>query len=145
MSEDRFALGRFTEAQASVYATALAELKAGRKRSHWMWFVFPQLRGLGYSSTAQFFGIVSRQEALAYAAHPVLGARLREATQAVLGCPARSLHELFGSPDDMKFRSSMTLFAAVEPNGPFEAALQRWCGGETDERTLALLDQASNA
>jgi uncharacterized protein (DUF1810 family) len=138
-STDRFDLARFVAAQAAVYDTALAELRAGRKRSHWMWFVFPQLRGLGHSPTAQFYGIGSAEEARAYLAHSVLGPRLAACTEAVLGVRSGTLHDIFGSPDDMKFRSSMTLFDAMAPGGAYAEAIARWCGGEKDERTLALL------
>jgi len=130
-------LDRFVEAQSPVFDTALAELRAGRKRSHWMWFIFPQLKGLGVSATAQHYGIASLDEARAYLDHPVLGPRLVAATQAVIDAPSPSLHALFGSPDDLKFRSSMTLFAQVRP-APFRAALERWCDGP-DDKTLSLL------
>jgi uncharacterized protein (DUF1810 family) len=130
-------LDRFVTAQAPVFEAALAELRAGRKRSHWMWFVFPQLKGLGMSLTARHFGIASLDEARAYLGHPVLGSRLVAATQAAIDAPSPSLHALFGSPDDLKFRSSMTLFAQVRPE-PFQAALDRWCDGP-DEKTLRLL------
>jgi uncharacterized protein (DUF1810 family) len=135
-------LSRFVEAQQDVFETALAELRAGRKRSHWMWFVFPQLRGLGRSSTAAFYGIASLDEARAYLAHPVLGPRLREATHAVLRHAGRSALEIFGSPDDLKFRSSMTLFAiAAEDAGePFAEALRQFYGGAADEATERLLN-----
>jgi uncharacterized protein (DUF1810 family) len=125
-----------------VFATALAELKAGRKRSHWMWFVFPQLRGLGQSAMAQRYGVASLAEAKAYLAHPLLGPRLVECTRAVLAVEGRSLHAIFGSPDDLKFRSSMTLFAlaANEDQSVFRQALDHCCGGHADERTLALLE-----
>ena len=138
---DPFDLERFVKAQASVFETALAELKAGRKRSHWMWFVFPQPRGLGQSSNAQFYGIGSLEEARAYLAHPVLGDRLRRCTEAVLAVEGRSLHDIFGSPDDMKFRSSMTLFALATPDEAnlFRQALDRYCEGRLDPRTEALL------
>jgi uncharacterized protein (DUF1810 family) len=141
VSNDRFDLQRFVEAQASVYVTALAELRAGQKRSHWMWFVFPQLRGLGTSAMATHYGIATLDEARAYLAQPVLGPRLRECTEAVLAVQGRSLHAIFGSPDDMKFGSSMTLFErAVGGTGqPFRAALDSFCSGEADQRTLALL------
>ena len=135
-------LARFVEAQAGTYATALAELRASRKGSHWMWFVFPQLRGLGRSPTAQLYGIANLAEAQAYLAHPLLGARLREATEAVLAIEGRSLHAIFGSPDDLKFRSSMTLFERAEDTGGadlFGRALARYTDGVRDERTLALL------
>src|SRR5580704_13431068 len=102
---------RFLDAQAGVFETVLAELKAGRKRTHWMWFVFPQLRGLGRSSMATLYGIASLHEARAYLAHPLLGPRLDHCTRTMLEVEGRSLHEIFGSPDDMKFQSSMTLFA----------------------------------
>ena len=109
--EDPFRLDRFVAAQASAHDDALAELSAGHKRSHWMWFVFPQAQGLGHSTTARFYAIGSIDEARAYLAHPVLGLRLLAATEAATMAPASSLPALFGSPDDMKFISSMTLFA----------------------------------
>lgn len=136
-----FDLDRFVTAQTGVYDLALAELRAGRKRTHWMWFVFPQLRGLGHSPTARHFGVASIGEARAYLAHPVLGLRLERATRAVLAGPDRSLTAIFGSPDDLKFRSSMTLFALASPGAAAycEEALQRFCAGERDGATLALL------
>lgn len=139
--EDPFKLQRFVDAQASSYRDALAEITAGAKRSHWMWFVFPQLRGLGRSSTAQHYGLVSLDEAKAYLAHPVLGQHLQEITLAALDAPATSLNALFGSPDDLKFKSSMTLFekAADYPDSIYAQALDRWCQGERDQRTLDLL------
>ncbi len=143
MSDGRFDLGRFVAAQEAVFDVALRELRAGRKRTHWMWFVFPQLRGLGSSPTARCYGVSGLEEAKAYIAHPLLGPRLGAAVAAVQASGATSLHALFGSPDDMKFRSSMTLFAVAAPNGPCQEALARWCGGEADPRTLALLGRAS--
>ena len=139
--DDPFNLQRFIDARASTYGDALREIKGGAKQSHWMWFVFPQLKGLGRSSTAQFYGIVSLEEAKGYLAHPVLGDRLREITRAALHANAASLSALFGAPDDMKFRSSMTLFnkASGEPDNVFAQALERWCGGERDRATLDLL------
>ncbi len=139
---DPFNLERFVTAQAPVFSTVLDELGAGRKRSHWMWFIFPQLRGLGHSAMADFYGIASLDEARAYLAHPVLGARLDLCTRSVLAIEDSSLHRIFGSPDDMKFRSSMTLFAlaAGEEGSPFRQALDRWCGGRMDDRTRGLLD-----
>jgi uncharacterized protein (DUF1810 family) len=136
-----FNLERFVTAQASIFETALGELKAGRKRSHWMWFVFPQLRGLGASSNASFYGIGSLEEAQAYVAHRVLGPRLVLCTRTVLAAGERSLHAIFGSPDDIKFCSSMTLFALASGEGEptFGQALDRFCDGRMDERTLALL------
>ena len=133
-------LQRFVDAQAPAFPAALAELRAGRKRTHWMWFVFPQLASLGRSGTARFYGIGSLDEARAYAEHPVLGARLVACTQAVLAhAGARSLHEIFGSPDDLKFRSCMTLFAnAAKERAPFDAALEAFCDGP-DPLTVAWL------
>jgi uncharacterized protein (DUF1810 family) len=136
-----FDLERFVTAQAPVFATALAELQSGQKRGHWMWFIFPQLRGLGHSAMARHYGIGSLAEARAYLAHPLLGPRLVQCTRAALAIEGRSLHVIFGSPDDVKFRSSMTLFAlaASEEDSVFRQALDRFCGGRADERTLALL------
>jgi uncharacterized protein (DUF1810 family) len=138
---DPFDLERFVTAQAPVFNTALTELKAGRKRSHWMWFIFPQLRGLGHSSTAQFYGIGSLDEAQAYLEHALLGPRLTLCTETVLVSNVTSVHELFGSPDDLKFRSSMTLFAlAVKDDGSlFRKVLDRWCEGQMDGQTQRLL------
>lgn len=146
MNTDRFDLDRFVSAQSGVFDTALSELRAGRKQSHWMWFIFPQMRGLGMSSTAQKYGVVSLDEAKAYLAHPVLGGRLRQCTEAVLQVEGRTLHEIFGSPDDMKFGSSMTLFARAEGRGDgvFCQAIDRYCGGKMDQRTLELLDRPAN-
>jgi len=133
-------LERFVAAQESVYEQALAELRQGRKRSHWMWFIFPQLIGLGRSPTARHFAIRSAQEARDYLAHPVLGRRLLECTEAMLGVEDRSVSEILGFPDDLKFRSSMTLFASLSDRGSlFEQALERYCDGEPDSRTLELL------
>jgi|SRR5690606_4252270 uncharacterized protein (DUF1810 family) len=138
---DHFDLDRFVRAQDSVYPQALAELRHGRKRSHWMWFIFPQAAGLGRSPTAQFYALSSLAEAKAYLDHPLLGVRLRECTGLVLALEGRSAHEVFGSPDDLKFRSSMTLFAkAAEQNSPFQTALDRYFDGAADRRTLDILD-----
>lgn len=141
MRSDPFDLDRFLLAQAPVYDIALAELMGGRKLTHWMWFVFPQLRGLGRSAMAQRYGIGSIDEARAYLAHPVLGSRLRECVTAVLDCGETALGTIFGSPDDMKFRSSMTLFAVAAGDAEilFDAALAKLCDGQRDERTLALI------
>ena len=140
MTADPFDLDRFVASQAGVVERAIAELEAGRKQSHWMWFVFPQARGLGRSSTAQLYGIGSLNEARAYLDHPVLGLRLLRCVKAVMDSGAPSLHALFGSPDDLKFVSSMTLFslAAADP-AHFQAALDRWSGGRRDEQTVALM------
>ena len=139
MNGDGYDLRRFVTAQTPVLANVLEELKSGHKRSHWMWFVFPQLRGLGHSSTARFYGIGSLDEARAYHAHQLLGPRLTLCTRTVLESAAGSLHEIFGSPDDLKFRSSMTLFEAAVPDPVFARALDRWCSGERDSATLRLL------
>ena len=143
MRSDPFDLDRFVMAQAPMYDIALAELIGGRKVTHWMWFIFPQLRSLGRSSMSQRFGIASLDEARAYLAHPVLGCRLRECVNAVLDCGETDLGTIFGSPDDMKFRSSMTLFSAVaagEAGSPFDAALRKFAGGDRDKLTLELLE-----
>jgi uncharacterized protein (DUF1810 family) len=138
--DDPHGLARFVQAQAPVYAQALAELRAGRKRSHWMWFVFPQIPGLGTSPMAQRYAIASLDEATAYLAHPVLGARLRECAQATLGVDGRSAHDILGSPDDLKFHSSMTLFHRAAPAEPvFGDCLKKYFGGQEDPQTLARL------
>lgn len=132
-------LERFVAAQEGVIADVREELRTGRKRSHWMWFVFPQLRGLGSSPLAQRFGIASLQEARAYLAHPVLGPRLRECCALLLQVPDRSAHEILGSPDDLKLRSCLTLFSLADPAEPLlRACLDRFYAGEPDPRTLAL-------
>ena len=124
--KDPYDLQRFIEAQNPVYAQVCAELRNGRKESHWMWFIFPQMRGLGHSQMAVKFGIASREEAEAYLQHPVLGPRLRECARLVTAVEGRSIHEILGSPDDLKFRSSMSLFASVAPDDPdFAVALQK--------------------
>lgn len=131
----------FLAAQQPVYAQVLAELRAGRKESHWMWFIFPQLTALGRSATALRYGIDDLGMAAAYLGHPVLGPRLVDCTRTVLGVEGRSAHGIFGSPDDLKFRSSLTLFGRAEPDEPaFAAALAKYCGGMADPRTLELLD-----
>ncbi|PVM90116.1 DUF1810 domain-containing protein [Caulobacter endophyticus] len=133
-------LTRFLDAQAGAYDAALAELRQGRKRTHWMWFVFPQVEGLGRSPTAQFYAIAGLDEARAYLDHPVLGPRLIACVEAILALPGDDAHAVFGSPDDMKLRSSLTLFAAASPDEPrFRAALARYFGGQDDPLTLARL------
>jgi len=144
-SNDPFELRRFVEAQEGVYAQALAELKGGRKRSHWMWFVFPQFDGLGVSSTARHYAIKSLDEARAYLAHPLLGPRLRECADALLKVEGRSAAEIMGSPDDLKLRSCATLFARVSPSGSaFARLLEKYYDGRADEKTLRLIDEPSN-
>jgi uncharacterized protein (DUF1810 family) len=139
---DAFQLRRFVEAQEPVFAEVLAELRAGRKASHWMWFVFPQVEGLGHSSTAEYFAIRSLDEARAYLAHPVLGPRLRECTALANAVRGRTATEIFGYPDDLKFRSSMTLFAhAAQDNAEFVEAIRKYFGGEFDALTLARLSE----
>jgi uncharacterized protein (DUF1810 family) len=137
---DPFDLQRFLDAQSRVYDTVVGELRGGRKRSHWMWFVFPQLRGLGSSPTAVRFAISSIDEARAYLAHELLGPRLRECVGLVAQIDGRTAEEIFGWPDDMKLRSSMTLFArASDDNAEFVAVLEKFYGGEEDPATLARL------
>lgn len=131
-------LQRFLDAQAEILPTVMAELQAGTKRSHWMWFIFPQLEALGRSATARYYGLADLEEARQYLTHPVLGARLRDCTRAVLAHADRSAHAIFGSPDDLKFRSCMTLFSLVAPDEPlFGQALAAFYGGEADPLTLA--------
>lgn len=137
---DPFDLRRFVEAQASTYDAALRELKAGCKTSHWMWFIFPQLRGLGFSAASRFYGLSGPDEAAAYLAHPLLGARLRECVAAILGCGDSVADDILGVTDAMKFRSSMTLFAqAARGEALFAQALERFFGGEEDAKTIAML------
>lgn len=143
-SDDAFDLRRFVEAQAGDWEQVRAELREGRKRSHWIWYIFPQMRGLGLSSMAQHYGIGSLDEARAYLAHPILGPRLAQATELVLRHSGRrSLQEIFGNVDALKFRSSMTLFAlAAGPSSIYAGALDSFCDGEGDERTFELLGLA---
>ena len=136
-TNDEYDLDRFAEAQLGVFAQACAELRAGRKKTHWMWFVFPQIRGLGSSPMAMKYSISGLDEARAYLAHPVLGLRLRECTAILVGAKNRPVKEIFGDPDDLKFHSSMTLFAkAEEGGGVFQEALKKYFGGEMDRGTL---------
>jgi len=130
---DPFDLQRFLDAQV------VAELRRGQKQSHWMWFVFPQLAGLGHSAMAQRFAIASREEAVAYLGHGVLGLRLKECTALITAVEGRTVHEILGSPDDLKFQSSMTLFSAVSSDPEFSAAIAKFYGGRPDQRTLDLL------
>jgi uncharacterized protein (DUF1810 family) len=142
-SHDRYALERFVEAQERVYDAVLGELRSGRKRSHWIWFVFPQLRGLGHSPAAQHYGISSLDEARAYLAHDVLGPRLRECARLVAAIDGRSVDEIFGWPDNLKVRSSMTLFArATDDNAEFLAVLDKFYDGEEDPATVERLNAA---
>jgi uncharacterized protein (DUF1810 family) len=135
--DDPYNLKRFVVAQFAAIDDVRSELREGRKKSHWMWFVFPQLRGLGASETARMFAISRLEEARAYLAHPVLGPRLRECNELLIRLQGRSAREIFGSPDDMKFRSCLTLFAAAAPDeAVFEQALRKYFGGERDRLTI---------
>lgn len=140
---DRFDLQRFVDAQAPIYPQVVAELGAGRKRSHWMWFIFPQIAGLGHSAMAQKYAIGSRQEAAAYLAHAVLGPRLRACTDLVLAVENGSIHDILGSPDDAKFRSSMTLFAEVSDDERFRRAIGKYYVAGSDQATLDILREAT--
>lgn len=136
---DSHGLSRFVEAQARDYDQALAEIRSGRKRSHWMWYIFPQLDGLGFSSTSRRYSIKSLAEAKAYLSHPLLGPRLLEIAEAVVRIEGRSAQEIFGSPDDAKLRSCATLFACVSPAGSvFDRLLAKYYQGERDDKTLRL-------
>lgn len=133
-------LAEFVAAQDPVYDEVLRELAAGRKETHWIWFIFPQIAGLGYSSISRKFGLASQAEARSYLEHPVLGPRLRECTRLMLASPVRSIASILGPPDDLKFRSSMTLFAAAAPEEPiFQEALERFFDGKRDPLTIARL------
>jgi uncharacterized protein (DUF1810 family) len=136
---DPFDLQRFVDAQAPLYQGVLAELRHGRKQSHWMWFIFPQLAGLGQSPMARRFAIASREEAVAYLGHGVLGSRLRECAALVNAIEGQTIREILGSPDDLKFCSSMTLFGAVSSDAVFADAIAKFYGGRSDRRTLDLL------
>jgi uncharacterized protein (DUF1810 family) len=137
-------LDRFVQAQRNVYEQALAEIRTGRKRSHWMWYIFPQYAGLGSSAISQRYAIRSLAEAEAYLRHPVLGVRLVQCAEAALGIHGRFASEVFGAPDDMKLRSSATLFAAVSPPGSvFERLLEKYFDGERDQRTVQLVADGS--
>ncbi len=136
----RFDLERFVSAQTPIIERAVDELRGGRKRSHWMWFVFPQIAGLGRSVMADYYAIAHLDEARAYLAHPLLGSRLKTCTELVLAVEGKSAHDIFGSPDDFKFRSSMTLFAVAAPEDKiFQSALEKYFGGEGDALTLSKL------
>ena len=140
MTTDPFNLDRFIAAQAPVFEDVVAELKSARKRSHWMWFIFPQMRGLGQSAMARIYGIVSLEEARAFLQHESLGPRLTFCTRTFIESQPRSLREMFGSPDDVKFRSSMTLFERAALSGDvFCQALDHLCAGKRDEQTLRLI------
>lgn len=138
--DDPYNLQRFVDAQKAVYEQVCEELRRGRKTGHWMWFIFPQIRGLGHSETSRHFAISSRGEAVAYLEHAVLGPRLRDCSRLVMRVEGKRIDEILGYPDDLKFKSSMTLFArATGENAVFVAALEKYFGGEFDELTLELL------
>ena len=140
--DDPFSLHRFVEAQQPVYDQVRRELAAGAKRSHWMWFIFPQIAGLGLSATSRHFAIASLEEARAYLAHPVLGARLAECTTLVNGVNGRSATQIFGTPDDMKFRSCMTLFArAAGSDSIYQAAIEKFFASGADTQTQSLIER----
>jgi uncharacterized protein (DUF1810 family) len=141
-SDDPYDLKRFLSAQEGVYERALSELRGGRKQTHWIWFIFPQIDGLGYSPTAKRYAVKSIEEARRYLNHPVLGKRLLECTEAVIELKGGSVSEIFGYPDDLKFTSSMTLFEkAAGPGSLFSLALDRYCHGKRDAMTLRLLEK----
>ena len=135
-----FDLDRFTSAQEQIYQEVLAEIKSGRKQSHWMWYIFPQIGGLGHSDIAKHYAIKNVEEAREYLRHPVLGKRLLECTEALLAIEGRTASEIFGTPDDLKLRSSMTLFAVISgTDSVFHRVLEKYYWGEKDDRSLQLL------
>ncbi|RPI08359.1 MAG: DUF1810 domain-containing protein [Zetaproteobacteria bacterium] len=139
-SDDPYNLTRFVRAQEGVYAQALSEIQSGTKRTHWMWYIFPQIDGLAFSATSKHFAIGGIGEARAYLAHPILGPRLLECAEAVIRVEGRSAMEIFGSPDDLKLRSCATLFACVSPrDSAFERLLRKYCPSGRDDKTLQLL------
>lgn len=138
--EDKYKLTRFLDAQNQMYLSALSEIRKGRKQTHWMWFIFPQLKGLGKSSTADYYGITGLNEASAYLEHPVLGKNLIQIASVLLELEGKTAFDIFGSPDDIKLRSCMTLFSATEgTNQAFKAVLDKYFDGEPDGKTLTLL------
>ena len=137
----RSSLQRFLDAQAANYQDALAEINSGRKRTHWMWYVFPQIQGLGLSETARFYALTDAQEAEALLQHPVLGARLLEISNALLQLKSNDAHAILGSPDDLKLKSCMTLFASLQKNPVFQAVLDKFYAGEPDEKTLRIINR----
>ncbi|MBY5661105.1 DUF1810 domain-containing protein [Rhizobium leguminosarum] len=140
-----YKLHRFIDAQNGIYERALLELKAGRKTSHWMWFIFPQIAGLGTSAMAERYAIRSAEEAAAYLADPILSSRLLRCVEAILSVNGRSAHEILGSPDDFKLRSSMTLFAAISDRGsPFHQVIEHFYQGKFDERTMEILSASTD-
>lgn len=146
MEPDKFRLTRFLDAQENAYPTALRELRAGKKRSHWIWYIFPQLKGLGLSSTSEIYGVTGLAEARAYLTNPILRQRLLDATEAMLAHDTFDAATILGELDALKFRSCLTLFALADPDEPiFTKALKRFFGGERDARTLELLRAQGDA
>ena len=144
MNNDVYDLDRFISAQEGIYESVLAELQNGEKRSHWMWFIFPQIDGLGFSATTKYYSIKNKEEARHYLNHPVLGPRLLQCTELLLAIEGKSVREIFDFPDDKKLKSSMTLFATVsDPDSVFAHVLEKYFDGERDERTTSLLDNSS--
>ena len=140
MEHDPYNLNRFITAQEGLFENVLTELKNGRKQTHWMWFIFPQIDGLGFSSTTKYYAIKNLEEARQYLTHPVLGARLLQCSQLVLAVEGKSAHNIFGSPDDMKLKSCMTLFTQVAgPDSVFASVLEKYFHGKPDEKTISLL------
>ena len=133
-------LERFISAQESDYAIALSEIKGGRKRSHWIWYIFPQIQGLGYSSMAQFYAIKDKEEAIAYLKHPILGKRLVKITEALLDLQENNASLIMGYPDDLKLKSSMTLFYVVSAQDIFKKVLDKYFSGELDQKTISILE-----
>ena len=143
--DDPFNLNRFISAQAPVYERVLAELRSGQKRTHWMWYIVPQIDGLGYSTTSKHYAVKSTQEARAYLNHSLLGSRLLECAEAVLGIEGRKVSDIFSYPDDLKLKSSMTLFACIGgPGSVFVCVLEKYFQGERDVRTLLILESSSS-
>jgi uncharacterized protein (DUF1810 family) len=137
---DPYSLSRFINAQETIYESVLAELRSGQKRSHWMWFIFPQIEGLGHSPTSKYYAIKSLDEAREYLNHPILGSRLVECAEIILGIEGRTASEIFGFPDDLKLRSCMTLFScAAEADSMFDRVLEKYFDGKQDNETLKLL------
>ncbi len=139
MVQDKYSLNRFIEAQETVYPRVLQELQEGRKRSHWMWYIFPQLKNLGHSYNSKFYGISEIEEAFAYLEHSILGQRLREVSSAILNLPTDNAIDVFGSIDNYKLRSSMTLFDMVSPNDIFARVLDKYFNGQRDNLTITLI------
>ena len=138
-------LQRFIDAQQRDYQKALDEIRKGKKRSHWMWYIFPQFDGLGFSPTSVHYAIKSRAEATAYLDHPILGRKLRECVDVLLAASGRTAHQIFGSPDDLKLKSCMTLFAQISPAGSvFEQVLEKYYGSEPDQKTIELLRKSGD-